>query len=762
MRLRTICLIALLLGCVAIAHAQSAPRIAGKVVTPDGEPLAGATVSIDQLGLSTTTDDEGVFVFEEIRAGSWEIVVTLAGELLLRDTVAVPLQQQHPLVLTLADLPRAVTATVTVRARADSMLETAMTASEGVVGQIDLQTRPLFRSGDLVETVPGVIATQHSGGGKANQYFLRGFNLDHGTDFAAHLDGVPINMPSHGHGQGYLDLSFLIPELVDTISFTKGFVSARDGDFAAAGTVDFSLRDRVDSNMIGFTVGEYGYARGLAMGSVRFAEGDLLGAIELFHDDGPWEVPGNFRRLNAVAKYTRGGPAAGIRVTALAYDANWDATDHIPLRAVESGALSRFGSVDDTSGGTSSRYSVAAEWWYGSSNSFTRINGYVVSYDLELYSNFTYALEDALRGDQFEQLDDRWIAGGEAQYQHDSRWKGIDVSNQIGFQLRQDWIDNGLFRTAARQRLSTVRTDSISLLSASPYVATTVLWNPWLRSSLGLRGDFYSTRVDSDDARNSGDARRSLASPKLTVALGPWSRTELYGSFGGGFHSNDARGATIAIDPVTGEPAERVPLLVRAWGWELGVRNEAVPGLNLAAALFALDLDSELVFVGDAGGTEASRPSRRRGIEITSFYAMRPWLRFDLDVAFTRARFDDEDPANRIPGALEKVITGGVAFDGWRQWSGALRVRYFGGFPLIENNSVRADSSTQVNGSLVYLFPLGIEIGVDVFNLLDAEASDIQYYYASRLPGEPVGGVDDVHFHPVQPRTFRILASWRR
>lgn len=762
MSLRIICLSALLLGCVAVVHAQSAQRIAGKVVTPGGEPLVGATVSIDGLGLSATTVDEGDFVFEDVAEGSWEIVVTLAGDLLLRDTLTVPLPEQQSLVLTLSELPRTISATVTVRARADSMLETARSASEGVVGQIDLQTRPLFRSGDLVETVPGVIATQHSGGGKANQYFLRGFNLDHGTDFAARLDGVPINMPSHGHGQGYLDLNFLIPELVGTISFTKGFVSARDGDFTAAGTVGFSLRDRVDRNIVGFTGGEYGYARGLAMGSVRVAGGDLLGAIELSHDDGPWEVPGDFRKLNAVARYTRGDPAGGLRVTALAYDASWDATDHIPLRAVESGALSRFGSVDDTTGGTSSRYSVTGEWWRGSADSFTRINGYVVSYDLELYSNFTYALEDALRGDQFEQLDDRWIAGAEAQYQHDSRWRGIDVSNQAGFQLRQDWIDNGLFRTAARQRLSTVRADSISLLSASPYVATTVFWSPWLRSSLGLRGDFYSTGVDSDDARNSGDAGRSLASPKLNLALGPWARTELYGTFGGGFHSNDARGATITIDPVTGELAAPVPLLVRAWGWEIGVRNEAVPGLNLAAALFALDLDSELVFVGDAGGTEASRPSRRRGIELTSFYALRPWLRFDLDMAFTRARFDDDDPADRVPGALEKVIAGGIALNGWRQWSGALRVRYFGGSPLIEDNSVRADSSTQVNGRLAYLFPIGIEIGVEVFNLLNAEASDIQYYYASRLPGEPAEGIDDVHFHPVQPRTFRFLASWRR
>jgi hypothetical protein len=424
--------------------------------------------------------------------------------------------------------------------------------------------------------------------------------------------------------------------------------------------------------------------------------------------------------------------------------------------------LSRYGTVDDTTGGASSRYSVTSEWWRAGPESMFRVSGYLVGYDLELYSNFTYALEDPERGDQFEQRDDRWIAGGEAQYELDASWGGFDVMNLLGFQLRQDWIDNGLFRTAARQRLSTVRTDSISLLAASPYGSSTVYWNPWLRSTIGLRGDFYSTSVDSYDSRNSGATRNALASPKVAVALGPWSRTEIYGSFGGGFHSNDARGATITVDPTTGEPTDSVPLLVRGWGWEVGARTEVLPGLNSSLALFALDLDSELVFVGDGGGTEASRPSRRRGIEWTNFYSVRPWLRFDLDLALTHARFDDDDPADRIPGAIEKVVAGGVAIDGWKQWSGALRVRYFGDFPLIEDDSVRADASTLVSGRIAFRLPVGLEIGLEVFNLLDAEVSDIQYFYGSRLPGEPAAGIEDVHFHPVEPRTFRVLASWRR
>ena len=746
----------IVLGLVLPALAQSAQRVEGTVVTPEGQPVADAIVSIAALGLATNTGDDGSFVLEGVPVGSWEISFGPADGPALREQIQVTTEEtRKTLRLTVPRLPRGVSTTLTVQARADGLVGRVDTASEGIVGQIDLQTRPLLRSGDLVETIPGVIATQHSAGGKANQYFLRGFNLDHGTDFGVRVDSVPVNMPSHGHGQGYLDLNFLIPELVQRLTFSKGFAAARNGDFTAAGAADFALRDRMEKNIIGFTGGEYGYARGLALGSGSLGGGDLLAGVELVHDDGPWEVPGNFRKLNLAVRFSRGGPVRGFRVTALGYDATWDSTDHIPRRAVEAGEISRFGTVDDTTGGASSRYSVTGEWWRAGPDSLIRLNGYLVGYDLDLYSNFTYALENPDRGDQFEQRDDRWIVGAEARYENDGRWGSFDVMNLAGFQLRRDRIDNGLFRTVARDRLSTVRADSISLLAASPHASSTIYWTPWLRSTFGVRGDFYSATVDSDDNRNSGSATKALASPKLSVALGPWASTELYGSFGGGFH-------TITVDPTTGLPADPVPLLVRGWGWELGVRTESLPGLNSSLSVFALDLDSELVFVGDAGGTEASRPSRRRGVELANFYSFRPWLRFDLDLALTHARFDDGDPANRIPGAVESVIAGGVAVDGWKRWSGALRVGHFGEFPLTEDDRVRAEASTLVNGRIAYRFPLGIEVGVEVFNLLDAEASDIQYYYASRLPGEPAAGLEDVHFHPVEPRTFRVLASWRR
>jgi outer membrane receptor protein involved in Fe transport len=277
----------------------------------------------------------------------------------------------------------------------------------------------------------------------------------------------------------------------------------------------------------------------------------------------------------------------------------------------------------------------------------------------------------------------------------------------------------------------------------------------------GLRADFYRVVVESDNPRNSGERSAGLVSPKLSAVFGPWNRTEIYANFGGGFHSNDARGATITMDPVTGDPADPVDPLVRAWGSDVGVRTEALPGLHTAATFFLLDVDSELLFIGDGGATEASRPSRRYGIEWANFYDPLDWLKLDIDIAFTRARFHDDDPANRIPGALERVLSGGISIDGYRGWSGSLRFRYFGAKPLVEDDSIRSNSSTFVTARVGYALPKGVAIGMEVFNLFDQEASDVDYYYESRLPGEPLGGFGDIHFHPLQSRSLRFFLEWR-
>ncbi|HEX3556547.1 MAG TPA: TonB-dependent receptor plug domain-containing protein [Thermoanaerobaculia bacterium] len=650
---------------------------------------------------------------------------------------------------------------IQVTDRASDMLGVAGSAGEGVTGQADLERRPIARPGELLETVPGVIITQHSGSGKANQYFLRGFNLDHGTDFRITVDDVPVNMPSHGHGQGYSDLNFLIPELVDTVRYQKGAYDAEKGDFSAAGAADFTYVNSLTKGIAQLTPGTEGYGRLLAADSRRVGDGDLLGALEVGRNNGPWVRPDDYRKLNGVLRWNRGDAANGLTVTAMGYDGRWDATDQIPERAVTEGLISRFGAIDPTDGGSSSRYSLAADWRRGSGDSLTRASVYALRYGLDLFSNFTYFLNDPVNGDQFHQADHRTVAGFQVEHQWASTWLDREVQTSAGLQARGDDIANGLFHTKDRVLLSTTREDDIRELIAGPYAQALVRWNSWLRTETGLRADVWYADVHSNLDVNSGQRTASLLSPKLSILLGPWNDTELYLNGGYGFHSNDARGATLRVDPATGEPARQVTPLVRAKSLDVGARTSAIPNLQTAATVFLLDLDSELVFAGDAGNTQAGRPSRRTGIEFQNFYRPLSWLSIDADLALSRARFTDFAPVgDHIPGAIERAISAGISYEKLGHTFGSVRLRYFGPRPLIEDASVRSHSSTLVNTRLGYDFAAGLSLALEVFNLLGEQVSDIDYFYQSRLPGEP-GPVADVHFHPAEKRSARLVAQWR-
>jgi hypothetical protein len=645
--------------------------------------------------------------------------------------------------------------------RASDMVGVADSASEGVTGQKELAQRPVARPGELLETVPGVIITQHSGSGKANQYFLRGFNLDHGTDFRITVDDIPVNMPSHGHGQGYSDLNFLIPELVDTVRYKKGTYYAEEGDFSTAGAAEFTYVNSLPKGIAAFTPGGYGYTRLLAADSTKYGEGDLLGAVEVGRNNGPWVRGDDYRKLNGILRWNRGDAGNGLTVTAMGYDGKWNSTDQIPQRAVDQGLVGRFGSIDPTDGGRSYRYSLAADWRRGGESSLTRASAYVLRYGLNLFSDFTYFLDDPVNGDQFEQVDNRTVTGFQLERQWGSAWGGREVETSVGLQVRNDAIDNGLFHTKDQGLLSVTRRDQIEQLSGGPFVQARVRWNSWLRTVTGLRADGYYADVKSNLAANSGTRQATLLSPKLAVTLGPWSQTELYLDYGYGFHSNDARGATIRVDPRTGEPVDQVTPLARAKDADVGVRTSLIPNLQTSATLFRLDLASELVFSGDAGATEAGRPSRREGIELQSFYHPRPWLTLDADYAYSRARFADFDPVgDHIPGAIESALSAGISIDNAGPWFGSLRLRYFGPRPLIEDDSVRSRASSLLNLRLGHRFPNGLSVAGEVFNLLNNQVSDIDYLYDSRLRGEP-GPVSDIHFHPAEKRSFRLAAEWR-
>ncbi|MGE3065584.1 MAG: TonB-dependent receptor [Hyphomicrobiaceae bacterium] len=645
-----------------------------------------------------------------------------------------------------------------------ALIGVAQSGSEGMVPATRLAAEPIYRTGELLEVMPGLVVTQHSGEGKANQYFLRGFNLDHGTDLAITVNGMPVNMRTHGHGQGYADTNFLIPELMQSLVYRKGPYFTAEGDFASAGAIHLDVADRLEKNLAQVEFGSFGHRRAVTAMTVPAGAGTILAAGEIVRFDGPWDRPDDLRKLNGVLRYSQGSRDNGFAITGMAYSGRWYATDQIPARAITDGLIDRYGTLDPTDGGRSDRFSLSARWAQTSGGVATRASAYVVRSELELFNNFTYVLNDPVNGDQFKQTDGRLIAGAEVSRTYSGMLSGVASATTVGLQTRFDDIRVGLFNTAQRSVLSTVRDDRVREASVGIYAENTLRWTSWLRSTAGLRGDLYATDVDSNLSVNSGSDRDGIVSPKFGLVLGPWARTELYLNAGTGFHSNDARGTVISVDPVSGAPADRVPFLVRSKGAEVGVRSAAVPGVSTTFAAFVLDFDSEIVFVGDAGTTEASRPSRRLGLEYTLRAALSSWLTFELDAAYTRARFLTDDPSapgRFIPGATEGVVAAGLSFDNvLGGWFGGLRVRYFGPRPLIEDNSTRSKSSTPVSARLGYRFADGLSLRLDAFNLFDQKASQIDYFYASRLPGEP-GAVDDIHFHPLEPRSVRVSLTKR-
>ena len=759
--------------CLVLVWARPADAqgvaVAGIVRDQNGGVLPGASVELaagPSPARRAETDAQGAFRFEGVPAGQASLSFALVNFGVVRrdvDVAAAPVTLDVTLVLSLhADVTVSGKATFSNLADladpAANVVGVAQSASQGAITARQLDARPVMRTGEVLETVPGVVISQHSGEGKANQYYLRGFNLDHGTDFSTTVAGLPVNMPTHGHGHGYSDLNFLIPELVSGVQYSKGPYFADQGDFATAGAATISYANRLAGPIVRLAGGGQGFGRALVAASLEAGRGTILGAVEAQHNDGPWHEPDDFEKVNALLRYSRGDALNGFSLTGMGYRGRWDSTDQVPARAISDGRIDRFGTVDASDGGDSYRYSASAEWQRTRNNASTKVSAFGLAYDLDLYSNFTYFLDDPDHGDQFRQADHRFVAGGRITHRRLGQWGRRPVQNVAGVQVRHDAIGNvGLYHTVRRQPLQTIREDAVGQTSAGAFVQNETQWTPWLRTLAGLRVDGYRFDVEAGEPSNSGTEHAGLVSPKGGAVFGPWRGTEFYVNAGFGFHSNDARGATIAIDPASRRPAERVTPLARARGAEVGVRSVRVPHLQTSLSLWTLTLDSELVFVGDAGTTEAGRPSHRYGLEWASYYTPTPWLTFDVDVSLSRARFADADPAGDvIPGAVSTVIQGGATIDSVKHLFGSVRWRYFGPRPLIEDDAVRSRGTSLVNVEAGYRFSRSLRLAVDVFNLLDATDSDVDYFYASRLPGEPAEGIADIHLHPALPRTARV------
>lgn len=659
--------------------------------------------------------------------------------------------------------------TVLVEGRKINLLGQAVSASEGIVGQKEIELRPLLRTGEVLELVPGMVVTQHSGTGKANQYFLRGFNLDHGTDFSTFVDGMPVNMRTHGHGQGYTDLNFIIPETVSQLSYQKGAYYANVGDFSGAGSAHIATSVSLKEGLAEATVGENAYYRALLMNSASLAGGETLFAIDVSGYDGPWsDIKEDLKKTNLLVKHTIPLQEGYLSLALMAYDNSWNSADQIPARAVKQGIIDELGSIDKTLGGESSRYSLSANWhsgpWQGSA--------YWIQYDLNLWSNFTYFLDDPSNGDQFEQVDDRNMYGGQLSYLQEGHHAGRAISHRFGIEWRVDDIDEvGLYRTRARQRLGVIRSDKATESSVGVYWENRIAWSDKVRSVLGARYDYYDFDVDNqvgvnvngiDLRANSGSADDSLPSLKGSLIYTFDNAWESYVSLGQGFHSNDARGTATKVDPSNGQAVTGVDPLVRSFGYEVGARGFINDKINTSLALWVLELDSELLFVGDAGNTEASRASKRKGVEITAYYHFTDQWSLDLEYAYTDAEFTDSAPeGNEIPGAIEQVLQAGLNADFANGWFGSLRVRYFGERPLVEDGSVTSSPSTVWNLRAGYRVA-DWTFKADILNLGDSNDHDIDYYYSSRLAGDAAGAeIDDIHYHVIEPRTVRVSVGYR-
>ncbi|HEY0230824.1 MAG TPA: TonB-dependent receptor [Dokdonella sp.] len=665
------------------------------------------------------------------------------------------------------DAPAVELPPIQVAAHYDNGVGTSDAASAGVILGSLLQNLPLLRPGEVLEAVPGLVVTQHSGEGKANQYFLRGYNLDHGTDFAISVDGVAVNMPTNGHGQGYSDINFLIPELVDRIDYRKGPYFASNGDFSSAGSADVRYRDTLDATLLNLTLGDDGYRRLLAATSLPLRNDGaigsaprLLAALDVMREDGPWMHPDDMHKFNALLRLVDGNRERGWSVDALAYDAHWNSTDQVPLSLIQSGDLCRFCALDPTDGGRTAREILSGEWHARDADGYLEASAYFEHYRLQLWSNFTYFEADPLHGDQFNQRDNRGVAGGQAVKGWQHSLFGFDSITELGVQLRHDDIHVSLFGTQARVPFATVSDDLVDEMEAAVYLENTTTWTRWFRSLVGVRFDAIDFDLTAQTfAPNSSSAADHRVSPKLALIFGPWKQTEFFLDAGNGFHSNDARGVVDRYD-ANGQAATRAPALAGSFGKEVGIRSEIVPGLQSSLSVWRLDSASELVYSADSAGTEINGASKRHGVEWNHHLALNEWLLLDADLAWTHARYananDNDAIGERIPNAVSKVASiGGSAHD-LGSWSGAVKLQYIGGYPLSQDGALRAPSSLVTNLRVQRRVNAWATLSLDVLNLFDRKYFDIAYAQDYRVAPSAALVPDGVTVHPGESRELRL------
>lgn len=679
---------------------------------------------------------------------------------------------------------------VTVTGERTSLVGIATTSSQGEVVQQELELAPAYRVGQLLETVPGLVVTSHSGEGKANQYLLRGFNLDHGTDLATFIDDVPVNQPTHAHGDGYTDLNPLIPELVESVQFTKGPYFADIGDFGSVGSDHISLLDTID-DQASIGVGTLGFQRLFTAGSRDLGGGTVLGALELQHYDGPWTHPDDQRKVNAVVRYSEGSGGNAISLTAMYYRDLWNATTDQPVRAMDPAYMAtlgltpigRFGSLDPSDAGTAETGRLSGQYHHDIGESHFDANVFYVYNRLTLWNDFSHFLLDPVNGDQEAQHENRNTVGGEASYEVPANILGISNDFLAGIWTRYDVNHVSRDATKDQQYLSTTEDDRVGLFSVAGYAQDTTRWTDWLRTILGVREDYMT---GTDAGTNVGNVSTTLFQPKGSLVLGPWFNTEFYVSAGRGFHSDDLRGVTQAAKlGLSG-----APLIAKSDGDEVGVRSNILPNLTATVTLFQIDFQSEVTYNPDVGMDTPGPPSHRFGAEFNTTYQPFDWLEIYTSIAASHARYTEpyDDGSGHsgtyIPNAPREIGSLAAYLRNLGPWSGSVEFRYLGAYPITSGPCVAsaamhdfpgvatscANAPTasgqlnsrgygEINLDGNYAFGDGWKAGIGIYNLLDTNGNAEEFYYVDRLPGEPATGVADRHIHPLEPRAFHFTLS---
>ncbi|WP_094123013.1 TonB-dependent receptor [Hymenobacter lapidarius] len=745
------------------AQAQGTATLRGSVADSlSGQPLAGVSVGLQGQSGGTATDALGNFRLAGVAPGTYTLRVGALGYRGASQAVTLAAGETRAMPFTIAASALSL-AEVTVSQPRDP------NQSLAAINQIDKVLRPVNSAQDLLRLVPGLFIAQHAGGGKAEQIFLRGFDVDHGTDFAVSVDGLPVNMVSHAHGQGYADFHFVIPETVEQLKVYKGPYTARFGDFVTAGAGEFSTKTRLDDSQVKLEVGRFDTYRALVML-------DLLGnnnrhlfskkpesayvAAEYNFTNAYFDQPQDFRRFNGLAKYT-GQLSDRTSLTLLGshFTSSWDASGQIPESAVREGIISRFGSIDPTEGGDTDRTNASVVLTTGlPGDAIIRQQLYYSRYNFNLFSNFTFFLNDEENGDEINQTDDRNLYGYTGTYDRDDRLGARNLHTTFGLGTRIDDTDLTLRRAVRRTITDTITAGKVFEQNINAYLDETLTLTDRLTLNAALRADVFVfdfrgiiTNDDGNLEPLRGRKTRARVSPKLNLYYQLTPTVQLFARSGYGFHSNDARG--VVRGTVNGNA------LPRAIGYEAGSTFKPLPGVVVNAALWALHLEDELVYVGDEAVVESAGRTRRYGADLSVRYQLTRALFADVDLNYNHGRLVGvAEGQNFIPLAPRFTSVGGLTLKNPQGFSASLRYRHLDSRAANEDNSIRARGYFLFDGVVSYT-QSRFQIGATAENLLNVDWNEAQFANPSRLRGQTTPVEEQLHFTPGTPFFIKVNAS---